>query len=138
MITQQNNIEIIKDQSGLILAIKIPNSYNVDGIEFVTDQNDDLQVGFMSREKGYRIRAHKHKRVVRQLSSTQEVLFVQDGQVDVKIFDQANQFTSEFRLLTGDVLVLQRGGHSFEFTKDTRIVEVKQGPYMGLDEKEFF
>ena len=80
----------------------------------------------------------KMENQVKQEIMDQYKQVMQDGQVDVKIYDQANQLTSAFRLKTGDVLVLQRGGHSFEFTKDTRIIEVKQGPYMGLDEKEFF
>jgi hypothetical protein len=30
------------------------------------------------------------------------------------------------------------GGHGFRILEDTVLLEVKQGPYTGLEEKEFF
>lgn len=38
----------------------------------------------------------------------------------------------------GDVLVLVDGGHGFRMTEDTVLVEIKQGPYLGLDDKARF
>ncbi len=39
---------------------------------------------------------------------------------------------------TGDILVLVSGGHGFRMLEDTVLMEVKQGPYTGLKEKERF
>jgi hypothetical protein len=41
-------------------------------------------------------------------------------------------------LREGDILLLVDGGHGFRMLEDTVFVEIKQGPYTGLDEKERF
>jgi hypothetical protein len=38
----------------------------------------------------------------------------------------------------GDVVVLLDGGHGFRMLEDTVLLEIKQGPYSGLGEKEQF
>ena len=45
----------------------------------------------------------------------------------------------ESRILkSGDVILLVSGGHDFEMLEDTEMIEVKQGPYAGEDDKECF
>ena len=51
---------------------KIPDS----GIDFITDSNDSLQLGYMKRDKGYEIQPHIHKRIDRTISFTNEVLVI--------------------------------------------------------------
>ena len=41
-------------------------------------------------------------------------------------------------LLPGDIMLMVGGGHGFRMLEDTVLLEVKQGPYTGLDEKERF
>ena len=38
----------------------------------------------------------------------------------------------------GDIVILVAGGHGFEMLEDTVLMEIKQGPYTGLKEKERF
>jgi hypothetical protein len=38
---------------------------------------------------------------------------------------------AETELCAGDIVLLASGGHGFEVLEDTKIVEVKQGPYDG-------
>jgi hypothetical protein len=38
----------------------------------------------------------------------------------------------------GDLILMIAGGHGFTMYEDTVLLEVKQGPYIGLDEKERF
>ena len=38
----------------------------------------------------------------------------------------------------GDVMLMVGGGHGFRMLEDTIFLEIKQGPYSGLDEKEQF
>ena len=45
----------------------------------------------------------------------------------------------ESRILQGgDVILLATGGHGFEVLEEIEMIEVKQGPYTGIDEKERF
>jgi hypothetical protein len=41
-------------------------------------------------------------------------------------------------VVSGDVVLLLSGGHGFHLLEDTVLLEVKQGPYVGLQEKELF
>jgi hypothetical protein len=41
-------------------------------------------------------------------------------------------------LQTGDVILLIQGGHGFEMLEETEIIEVKQGPYAGEQDKTRF
>ena len=38
----------------------------------------------------------------------------------------------------GDIILLIEGGHSFEMLEDAVILEIKQGPYMGVEDKILF
>ena len=39
-------------------------------------------------------------------------------------------------LYKGDIIILFKGGHGFKFYKNTKIIEIKQGPYIeGKDKK---
>ena len=38
----------------------------------------------------------------------------------------------------GDIILLVSGGHDFLMLEDTEMIEVKQGPYAGDDDKERF
>ena len=39
---------------------------------------------------------------------------------------------------TGDVMVMVSGGHGFRMIENTVFLEIKQGPYIGIDEKKRF
>ena len=56
-----------------------------------------------------------------------------------KIKDNENKNYIESRiLLSGDVILLSKGGHGFLMLEDTEMIEVKQGPYAGDQDKERF
>jgi mannose-6-phosphate isomerase-like protein (cupin superfamily) len=69
---------------------------------------------------------------------TQEVLFIKSGKVRVDFYDD-NQHYLESRILEkGDVILLAAGGHGFEMMEDSEMIEVKQGPYCGEEDKVRF
>jgi hypothetical protein len=41
-------------------------------------------------------------------------------------------------LNVGDVMLMVGGGHGFRMLEDTVLLEIKQGPYTGENEKERF
>ena len=51
--------------------------------------------------------------------------------------DEQNYIESHF-LETGDVILLSEGGHGFEILEETEMIEVKQGPYAGENDKTRF
>lgn len=120
---------------GLELALILRADTPVDGIRFHTESEASLQVGQMLRPKGYLIRPHVHVPVPRTVSYTQEVLFIKSGRVQVDFYDEQQQYLESRELTPGDVVLLARGGHGFRMLEPSEIVEVKQGPYVGENDK---
>ncbi len=131
------HIEQIFDEYRMI-AIIIYADYEPEGIEFFTPNNFSQQLAAMRRPAGYRIPAHVHKPVPREVRYTQETLFIRKGRVEINFYDESKRFLESRTLKTGDVILLVSGGHDFLMLEDTEMIEVKQGPYAGEDDKERF
>ena len=121
-----------------ILAIIINNRYSAQGIKFFTPDEFSQQLAYMNRPKGYEIEPHVHNPVPRTIDWTQEVLFIKSGRVRVDFYDQERVYLESRVLTTGDVILLAHGGHGFMMLEETEMIEVKQGPYAGEQDKTRF
>ncbi len=121
-----------------IYAVIIRTAYVAEGIKFFTDDNSSQQLGYMNRKKGYQIQPHVHNAVLREVTLTQEVLFIKNGKVRVDFYSQQMEYKMSKILDKGDVILLANGGHGFEIIEDAEIIEVKQGPYCGEKDKVRF
>ena len=121
-----------------LIGIIIRARYRSEGIQFFTPGKLSQQLAYMSRPAGYVIPPHVHNPVLREVASTQEVLFIRSGQVRVDFYTQDRDYLESRILESGDVILLAGGGHGFEMLKPTEIVEVKQGPYSGERDKTRF
>jgi mannose-6-phosphate isomerase-like protein (cupin superfamily) len=127
-------IEIIT-QGNLQLAIIIRSDFKKEGIEFFTNDNDSQQLGYMNRPEGYMIVPHRHNLVAREVHLTQEVLFIKSGKVRVDFYDNLQNYIKSAVLEKGDVILLSDGGHGFKMLEKSEMIEVKQGPYCGDEDK---
>ena len=130
-------IEKIEHRSAL-LAVILRSTFTCDGIQFLTPDNFSQQLGYMKRPAGYIIAPHVHNAVRREVHYTKEVLFVRKGRMRVDFYDEDKCYLHSRYLGTGDVILLAYGGHGFEILEDSEIIEVKQGPYMGENDKDRF
>lgn len=130
-------IERIKYE-GQELALIIRAAFRKEGIEFFTPGTYSQQVGYMNRPKGYVIPPHVHNSVRREVHFTNEVLFVRSGRLRVDFYSEQKEYLESTILVAGDVILLAYGGHGFEMLEPTEIVEVKQGPYAGDNDKTRF
>jgi uncharacterized protein with PhoU and TrkA domain len=105
---------------------------------FVTPGDFKQQVGFIVYAAGSEIPRHVHRPVERRLNETSEVLIVRRGSCEVDIYNSARDLVAVRKLRAGDILILVAGGHGFRMLEDTVLLEVKQGPYTGLEERERF
>ncbi len=121
-----------------LYAVVIRASYQKDGIEFFTPSHFSQQLGYMNRPKGYVVPAHKHKKVKREVSLTQEVLFIKSGKVKANFYTNEQELFKQIVLEEGDTILLAEGGHGFEMLEQSEIIEVKQGPYCGDEDKTRF
>lgn len=130
-------IESIQHE-GVQLALIIRHTFHKDGIEFFTPGTYSQQIGYMNRPAGYVIPPHVHNPVVREVQYTKEVLFIKSGRLRVDFYSEAQEYLESAILEVGDVILLAFGGHGFEMLEPTEIIEVKQGPYAGDQDKTRF
>lgn len=123
----------------MLLAILIRNTYCRDGISFFTPPSFSQQLGYMNHPAGHVIPPHDHNPVPRQVEWTQETLFIRSGRVRVDFYaPDTREYLGSRELGAGDIILLAHGGHGFEMLEPSEIIEVKQGPYAGNDDKTRF
>ena len=122
------------ERDGLAYALIISAQATSDAkYNFLTDPASPLQLGMNFYRAGEVIKAHYHlKKQVETNSVVQEFLLIAAGRAVLRLYDAADQ--SEFtarQLETGDMVLLLAGGHGLDIQADTKIVELKLGPYDG-------
>jgi uncharacterized protein with PhoU and TrkA domain len=105
---------------------------------FLTPSDFKQQVGFVVYPKGGEIQRHVHRPLERHLIGTSEVIVVRQGRCEIDIYNNHRQLVATEQLREGDILLMVDGGHGFRMLEDTVFLEIKQGPYTGLDDKERF
>ena len=105
---------------------------------FMTPGDFKQQVGFIVYPAGSEIPRHVHRPVERRLEETSEVLIVRKGRCEVDFYGDDRNLVAARNLRAGDILILVAGGHGFRILEDTVLIEVKQGPYTGVQERERF
>jgi len=121
-----------------LLAIIIHHDFTAPGVNFLTSHNLSQQLAFINHPSGTLIDPHCHNPVSREVLYTQEVLVIKKGVLRVDFYDDNRQYL-EYRILrAGDVILLTDGGHGFEVLEELEMIEVKQGPYTGDNDKTRF
>jgi quercetin dioxygenase-like cupin family protein len=130
-------VEIISKNSQELTYI-IRASYRPDETNFLTPPELKQQVGYVVYSAGSEIPKHFHRALERKIVGTSEVLVVKSGRCLIDIYDEDQELIATREVSAGDVILLVNGGHGFRMLEDTVFLEIKQGPYVGLDEKERF
>lgn len=130
-------MEVIKKKHK-ILAYIIRDDHKCEGIDFITPDDYSQQVAYMHHPAGKVIDAHIHNAVQRSVLYTQEVLFIKRGKLRVDFYDEYEDYLESRILNPGDVILLVSGGHGFKALEELEMIEVKQGPYSGDNDKMRF
>ena len=126
------------EYKGKLLAIIIRNDYTKDGVEFFTPNDFSQQLAYMKHPKGKRIDAHTHNVVPREVSYTKEVLVIRKGKLRVDFYEDNQTYIESHIVEQGDKILLAFGGHGFECLEEVEMIEIKQGPYLGEQDKVRF
>jgi hypothetical protein len=122
------------EREGLAYALVIRSQASSDAkYNFLTDSASPLQLGMNFYQAGEVVKAHYHlQKHVETNSVVQEFLLIAAGRALLRLYDAGDQseFTSR-QLETGDMVLLLAGGHGLDIQADTKIVELKLGPYDG-------
>ena len=120
------------------LAYIIRAEMNPGKTNFLTPSEFKQQVGFVVYPAGGEIQRHVHRPLERHLVGTSEVLIVRRGRCEIDIYNNERELVATRQLRQGDIMLMVDGGHGFRMLEDTVFLEVKQGPYTGVEEKERF
>lgn len=123
---------------GKLCAVILHSTFDEPGIHFFTPNEYSQQLASMSYQPGKVIPAHTHNPVQREVTHTQETLFIRKGRVRVNFFTEEREYVTSRILGAGDVILLIAGGHGFEVLEELNMIEVKQGPYAGDADKTRF
>lgn len=126
------------ENNGIELGSIVRSTYHNNGIGFFSNDNDGLQLGYMNRPDNYVIAPHTHNKIKREVFYTEEILFIRSGMVRVDFYDDNQQYIESHIARSGDIVILKAGGHGFKVLERADIFEVKQGPYLGAQDKVRF
>lgn len=132
-----DEVEKIISDDGAIIAIVVRKEYYKEGVNFVSKDEYPLQLGVSVYKKGNKIKPHFHLEKEIVTNKIQEVVHIDCGLTIVNLYDSYGNNFKSLKLSTGDTIFFVEGGHGFEMLEETKIIEVKQGPYDGktLDKK---
>jgi len=122
------------EHEGKLHALIIRNTFEPENVQFVTPPDNPLQLGVMKRGPDNAVKPHIHKKTKKIITIIQEILVIQRGKVIARFYDEQNSEFASRELLAGDTILLVDGGHGFEFLDDTKLIEIKQGPYDGINQ----
>ena len=134
---QMGMVEEVKKKEKL-LAMIIRSNYQCEGVDFITPNEYSQQVAYVHHPTGKVIDAHVHNLVYRNVVFTQEVLIIKKGILRVDFYDEYEDYLESRDLYAGDIILLVSGGHGFKVIEEVEMVEVKQGPYSGEQDKKRF
>jgi uncharacterized protein with PhoU and TrkA domain len=66
------------------------------------------------------------------------VLIIKRGRCLLDVYNDNKELVATRELREGDLMLMVGGGHGFRMLEETVFLEVKQGPYLNVDEKERF
>lgn len=121
-----------------LLAIIVPGHFQEKGIHFFTPDHFSQQLAYMQHPAGKEITPHIHNAVPREVFYTQEVLVIRRGKLRVDFYTEEQHYLESRILESGDTILLATGGHGFEVLEELEMIEVKQGPYAGDQDKTRF
>jgi hypothetical protein len=120
------------------IAIIVRSDFNQPGVSFFSPFEFSQQLGILVHPSGHEVKAHVHNVIARDVRVTQEVLHIIEGKVEITLFTENKSYITSRLLSKGDTILLAYGGHGIKILEPSKILEVKQGPYAGKEDKEFF
>lgn len=126
-------IKEIKDGEILIAKIIKAEEWE-ENLKFYTDDKDFLQVATWNYNKGKHLKAHGHNICKRVSDKTNELIFIKSGKIKSTLFSENGVVLETVILEQGDILISYNGGHAYDILdENTQVLEVKNGPYPGLE-----
>lgn len=111
---------------------------NKHGFHFFTPNDAEQQAGVLHQPAGYEVRRHVHVQRDRLIRNVPEVLLILEGRLRLDFYTSDRKLQETREVGPGDVVILQGGGHGGVVLENCKIFEVRQGPYLGPEDKVRF
>ncbi len=126
------------EDEGRLVALVLRGQVDLGpGVHFLTPPEMTQQLAYMDNPAGRVIAPHTHNPSPRCVEQTGEVLLIQSGRLLVELCRRDRTLLAQVELGPGDVILLCGSPHGFKVLERCRMVEIKQGPYLGAAEKHF-
>ena len=116
---------------GKIYAIYFNPAESPEGLSFISDENDFIQVGIWNYEAEKLLPAHYHCEFPREATRTCESVIVIKGKIECNIYTKSGNFIESFVLNKNEVAIQLYGVHEYIILEKSIVVENKNGPYFG-------
>ena len=123
---------------GEIVAIIIRSHFEEKGVNFLSPDKFSFQLGVNSYKKGEIVKSHTHRKRKRTINVTQEMVHLQKGKIELYLFDSKGKKIKTLNLEEGDSVLFSAGGHGWKNLEDSKVIEVKQGPYFGVEKDKVY
>lgn len=103
----------------------------------LTEDEFPLQLVLLARPEGSLTKPHYHEVTGEiDLPTRHQILICQSGESDIGVYTRDGDHLGTVTLTDGDIILLAEG-HSVEFSApDTKLIEIKQGPFPETDEND--
>lgn len=110
-----------------------------EGLDFLTPDETFIQAGTWWYQKGKDLRSHEHIINERIVERTQETIVILSGKVRVDLYGENKEIFHQEELSAGDVGIILKSGHGYHIMENgTKIVEVKNGPFICVEKDKKF
>lgn len=126
-------VEIIEND-GTSFALVLRRNIKTEGVKFFSSDDMSLQLGILKHKQGANVKPHIHRPTKKIINNVQEVLHVEYGVVECNFYNDEGKKVKSTILNEGDTILLINGGHGFNILENSKIFEIKQGPYTGVED----
>ncbi len=102
-----------------------------EGLSFISEENEFIQVGLWNYNPNKLLPAHFHKEYPREATRTCESVFVVKGKIKCKLYTKSGKFIKSFILGKNEMAIQIYGVHEYEIIEKSLVIENKNGPYFG-------
>jgi len=120
------------EHNGILLGIIVKSQDWKEGLDFFTSNDDFIQVGTWNYQNKV-LKAHEHIINKREISKTQEIIVVLEGEVLVDFYFDKSIVKKEV-VRKGEFAIFLNGGHGYQIPNiKTKVIEVKNGPFISVE-----
>jgi len=121
-------IKIVEDNN-INYAKIIRASHVSKETEFFTDDDAQMQFGFIKREKNFKTGTHYHNHLEIENSRLDEIYIFKKGSARVDFFNEKGEYIKSIHIFKDDILILYRGAHNITYYEDSEAFLIKSGAY---------